>query len=335
MKKILITGGSGFIGSFVVEEALRQGLETWVAVRRTSSREYLRDERIRFIEPNLGNYTELCRQLEEHKREHGTFDYVVHCAGVTKCADEADFERVNTGHTENLVNALRQTGMVPRRLVYLSSLSVMGPVNDRDYRPISQDDEPQPNTAYARSKLKAERFLQEQKDFPCVILRPTGVYGPREKDYFLMAQSIARHVDCSVGFRRQDLTFIYVKDVVQAVFLALEHGRDGGAYFLSDGAVYSSRTFSDLIWEELGHPFLIRLRLPLWVLWTVSEVAGRLAAWRRKSSTLNPDKYKIMKQRNWRCDITPSTTELGYHPQYGLERGVKETIAWYKKEGWI
>ena len=260
MKKILITGGSGFIGSFVVEEALRQGLETWVAVRRTSSREYLRDERIRFIEPNLGNYTELCRQLEEHKREHGAFDYVVHCAGVTKCADEADFERVNTGHTENLVNALRQTGMVPRRLVYLSSLSVMGPVNDHDYRPISQDDEPQPNTAYARSKLKAERFLQEQKDFPCVILRPTGVYGPREKDYFLMAQSIARHVDCSVGFRRQDLTFVYVKDVVEAVFLAIERGRTGAKYFLSDGCVYSSRTFSDLIIRELGNPWVARIK---------------------------------------------------------------------------
>jgi nucleoside-diphosphate-sugar epimerase len=64
-------------------------------------------------------------------------------------------------------------------------------------------------------------------------------------------------------------------------------------------------------------------------------VAERMARLAGKSSTLNGDKYKIMKQRNWRCDITPAERELGYKPEYNLERGVKETIDWYKKEGWL
>ena len=97
------------------------------------------------------------------------------------------------------------------------------------------------------SKLKAEQHLQQLPDFPYVILRPTGVYGPRERDYFMMAQSIKKHLDFSVGYKKQDLTFIYVKDIVQAVFLAIEKGVKQRSYFLSDGKVYSSRTFSELI----------------------------------------------------------------------------------------
>ena len=225
--------------------------------------------------------------------------------------------------------------MVPRQFVYLSSLSVFGAIHEADYAPIREEDTPCPNTAYGVSKLHAEEYIRSLQDFPYVIFRPTGVYGPREKDYYLMAQSIARHVDIAAGFRRQDLTFVYVKDLVQAVCLAVEREVTGRAYFVSDGQVYSSRTFSNLIWNELGKPWLVRFTCPLWLLKTISYVAGNGAKLARKTSTLNPDKYRIMKQRNWRCDIAPLERELGYRPRYLLEEGVKETIEWYKKEGWL
>ena len=99
--KILITGASGFIGSFIVEEALKQGFETWAAVRKSSSKEYLQDERIHFIELNLSSKAQLIEQLRPHQ-----FDYVVHAAGVTKCLNKADFRRINTEGTKNLVDAL-------------------------------------------------------------------------------------------------------------------------------------------------------------------------------------------------------------------------------------
>ena len=138
-----------------------------------------------------------------------------------------------------------------------------------------------------------------------------------------------------VGFRRQDLTFVYVKDIVQAVFLGIEKQISRRAYFLADGRVYQSRAFSDLIRKELGNPFVIRLRCPLIILKVVSLLAEYWAKCRNTTSTLNSDKYRIMKQRNWQCDITPAVKELGYRPEYDLERGVKETIAWYKDKGWL
>lgn len=333
MKRILITGASGFIGSFIIEEALRQGMETWAAVRSSSSRAYLNDQRINFIELDLSDEQRLTEQLKDHQ-----FDYVVHAAGVTKCINKDDFRRVNTEGTRHLVAALRALRMPIERFVFLSSLSVMGAIREQQpYTEIREDDTPQPNTAYGKSKLEAEEALKarSEEQFPYVILRPTGVYGPREKDYFIMARSIKGHSDFAVGYKPQDITFVYVQDVVQAVFLALDHGKTGRAYFLSDGKVYRSATFSNLIRRELGNPWWIRITAPIWILrivTAVGDIIGRLSG---KAIALNNDKYHILRQRNWRCDIQPAIDELGYKPQYDLERGVRETIAWYKKEGWI
>ena len=333
MKRILITGASGFIGSFIVEEALRQGMETWAAVRSSSSRAYLNDQRINFIELDLSDEQRLTEQLKDHQ-----FDYVVHAAGVTKCINKDDFRRVNTEGTRHLVAALRALRMPIERFVFLSSLSVMGAIREQQpYTEIREDDTPQPNTAYGKSKLEAEETLKarSEEQFPYVILRPTGVYGPREKDYFIMAKSIKGHSDFAVGYKPQDITFVYVKDVVQAVFLALDHGKTGRTYFLSDGKVYRSATFSKLIRRELGNPWWIRITAPIWILRIVTAVGDIIGRMSGKAIALNNDKYHILRQRNWRCDIQPAIDELGYKPQYDLERGVRETIAWYKKEGWI
>ena len=329
---ILITGASGFIGSYIVEEASRQGMETWAAVRKSSSREYLQDERIHLLELDLSSRERLVQQLEGY-----SFDYIVHAAGVTKSLHAKDFWKVNTEGTKNLVDAILQLQMPIKRFVYLSSLSIFGPIAERQpYREITEDDIPKPNTAYGKSKLEAERYLDSiGNNFPYIVLRPTGVYGPREKDYFLMAKSIKGHVDFSVGFRRQDITFVYVQDVVQAVFLAFDHGMSGRKYFLSDGKVYQSSAFSNYIHEELGRPWWIRLKAPIWVLRVVTSIGERVGHLTGKITALNKDKYHILKQRNWRCNIEPTMDELGYHPHYDLEKGVKLTIAWYKENNWL
>ena len=329
--RILITGASGFIGSFIVEEALRRGFETWAAVRKSSSRAFLQDERIHFIELDFSSETQLTEQLTGLQ-----FDYIVHAAGVTKCLDPQDFHRINTEGTQHLVHVLKALQMRIERFVYISSLSIMGAIREEQpYEEIRESDTPQPNTAYGRSKLEAEQWLDTVEDLPYVILRPTGVYGPRERDYFMMAKSIRQHIDFAVGFQQQDLTFVYVLDVVQAIFLALERGKTGRKYFLSDGQVYSSRAFSDLIREELGNPWLLRIKAPIWLLRIITfcgEYIGRMTG---QITALNNDKYHIMRQRNWRCDIQPAKDELGYQPRYDLKKGVALAVKWYKENGWL
>ena len=330
MASILITGASGFIGSFIVEEALKRKFAVWAGIRSSSSKKYLRERKIHFLELDFAHPNELRAQLSGHKGTYNKFDYIVHCAGLTKCRDKKEFDLVNYLQTKYFVDTLRELNMVPKQFIYISTLSVFGPVHEKDYAPIKETDICAPNTAYGLSKLKAELYIQSIPGFPYVFYRPTGVYGPREMDYFLMAKSIRNHMDFSVGFKRQDLTFVYVKDIVQAIFLGIEKQISRRAYFLSDGKVYKSSAFSDLIRKELGNPYVIRLRCPLIVLKVVSLLAEFVATRSGKSSTLNSDKYKIMKQRNWQCDITPVMKELGYVPEYDLEKGVKEAIAWYK-----
>ena len=330
--RILITGASGFIGSFIVEEALKRNMEVWAAVRKTTSRKYLTDNRINFIELDFSSKDMLKQQLSGHM-----FDFVVHAAGVTKCLDKNDFKRMNTEGTRNFVDALIELAMPLKRFVFLSSLSVYGAIHEQQpYQDITENDCPKPNTAYGKSKLDAERYLDSiGNDFPYVILRPTGVYGPREKDYFLMAESIKRHVDFAVGFKRQDITFVYVLDVVQAVFLALDHGMSGRKYFLSDGEVYQSTDFSDLLKKEMGIGWMLRIVAPVWVLRAVAWAGEKISHITKRPIALNNDKYNILKQRNWRCDIEPTMDELGYHPHYKLKDGVKLAVEWYKQNGWL
>ena len=337
MKSILITGASGFIGSFLVERGLEAGMNVWAALRATSSRKYLTDSRTQFIELDLGHDERLRAQLKAHAEQHGPFDYVIHAAGATKCRRPEDFQKTNAEGTLRLALSLLETGALrpEGRFVFLSSLSVCGPVHEIDFEPITENDTPLPNTAYGRSKLQAERYLADVPGLNYVVLRPTGVYGPRERDYFMMAKSIRQHVDFAVGFRPQVLTFIYVADLVEAAYLALDRGPRGAVYPLSDGRQYTSRTFSDLLQLELGVKRVVHLTAPLWVLWLVSCIAGKAAALLGRTSTLNLDKYRIMRQRNWKCSIEAARRDLGYRPQWPLTRGVRAAVEWYKAEGWL
>lgn len=330
--KVLVTGASGFIGSFIVEESLRRGYETWAAVRKTSSRRYLQDSRIHFIELAFGDEDAMTEQFRRHQ-----FDYIVDAAGATKCRDAADYFRVNTDGVKAMVNALLRSGMDVRKFVFFSSLSAYGAPREKEPHEDIRDTDPMmPNTAYGKSKLEAERFLATVKDrLNYTILRPTGVYGPREKDYFLMVKSISQHMDAAVGYSRQDITFVYVMDVVVAVFLAFGQKESGRGYFLSDGNVYESATFSHLVRQELGNPWCLRIVMPICIMKVVCTLGSWWANVSGKITALNKDKFHILAQRNWRCDITPARRDLGYTPKTDLKEGVKRTVAWYKQEGWI
>ena len=358
MTKILITGASGFIGSFIAERALEAGMEVWAGVRSTSSRKYLGDKRLHFTNLDFDSEQALRETFEKAKCDFGAWDVIVHAAGITKSRWRNMFFRVNYDGTRRMVTALRNAGAVPGQFIYLSSLSVLGAIREQPqephadsdpfgskgqsgelqtvvYQAMKSSDMPVPNTAYGLSKAAAENYLVNTPDFPWLILRPTGVYGPREKDYFLMAKSIARHVDFAVGMKPQEITFIYVKDVVNAVFAAIAKGATHKTYLLSDGRTYESRAFGHLLQTEMGVKGVARIKAPLWLLHAVCAIEEKTANLTGKTPTLNLDKYKILKQRNWQCDISDTVEDLGFHAEYDLPRGVAETVKWYKENNWI
>jgi len=335
MKKILITGASGFIGSFYVDEALKKGWEVWAGVRWSSNRQYLTDNTIHFIDLKYEHAEALQLQLEEHCAQYGKWDYVIHNAGLTKSADDASFFRVNHDYTINLINAFRKSGNTPEKFVYMSSLGAFGPGDEIHYAPLRTEDSPNPNTAYGLSKIQSERYIQSLPDFPYIILRPTGVYGPREKDYFLMVRMINRGLDVAVGFKPQLLNFIYVKDLVKVCFSAIESPIRNRIWFVADGDVYSSQEYTGIVKGILKKKYVLRITFPLFVVKAVSTIAGAFCWLTGKASLLNPDKYQIIKQRNWTCDSSALQKDLGFVPSYSLQKGMEETVEWYYKNGWL
>ena len=338
--KILITGASGFIGSFLCEESLKRGMETWAGMRAHSSRRWLTDERLKFATLDMTDVERLKEQLSAYQQEVGRWDVIIHAGGATKCLKREDFDFHNYICTKNFVEALQALEMMPSQFLYVSSLSVLGPIReqqnaDGSYNDMLSSDTPAPNTAYGESKVKSEAYLRGIEGV--TIFRPTGVYGPREKDYFMMAKSIKQHVDFAVGYKKQVITFVYVRDLVGAIFSAIGKAdvASGKTYLVSDGNNYDSRAFSDLIQKELGVKCVLHIKAPLWLLRVISAVAEGISKLTRQPSTLNGDKYRIMSQRNWQCDISPLKKDLGFVPEWPLERGVKECMEWYRVNKWL
>ncbi|MDR1645232.1 MAG: NAD(P)-dependent oxidoreductase [Tannerellaceae bacterium] len=335
-KKVLITGASGFIGRFLVEEALAGGHETWAGVRASSKLDHLQDPRIHLIDLPYDDKEKLTRQLTQFVSEHGPWDYVIHNAGLTKTLNRKDFFRVNAGYTRHFIEALAAAGCEPQKFLLMSSLSSYGKGDEQTFAPIRRDDPQLPDSDYGKSKLEAECIVRHQSYFPYVILRPTGVYGPGEKDYFMEMKSIQSGFDFTAGLSPQRISFIYVKDLARAALSAVRNEAILNThYFVSDGNTYTDTEFARLIRDILGKKHLLRVRIPMGLVFLAclcSEWTGKLSG---KSMTLNLDKYFILKGRNWICESTPLWRDLDMTPAYDLRQGLQETIEWYRKEGWL
>ncbi len=237
MKKVLITGASGFIGSFLVEEALKRNYEVYAGVRKSSSRKYLLNSAIRFFEMDFSQKDILKKEIENAPR----FDYIIHAAGVVKSCNKKDFITINYHYTKELIEILKNTDKVPDKFIFISSLAVFGPGNENTLQPIKPTDNPHPVTMYGKSKLLAEQFILSLTSFPYIILRPTGVYGPREKDYFIVYKSFKQGIESYIGRKEQYLTFLYVTDLSKLVFDALKSKIAGKAYFVTDLKQYTAQ----------------------------------------------------------------------------------------------
>ena len=333
-KRILVVGAGGFAGGFIVAEALRRGYEVWAGVRESTSRRFLTDPAIKFLILDFDEPQTLADSLADALPDGEKWDWIVYNLGATKALHFMDFARINHDYLVSFLDALKATGKVPEKLLYMSSLSVMGPGDEKNYTPFTPKSIPHPKTRYGTSKLKAEMALATS-GVPYIIFRCTGIYGPHERDYFLMFKSIQSGVDFSVGYRRQLLTFIYIEDLARAIFDALEKAPTGKTYIIAEDRAYTQKEFRSIVARKLGKKHVLPVVAPIWVLKGVCAVSGLIGKMQGKPQTLNPDKYRIMKQRNWCADISDARADFGFNPSTSLAEGVSRAIDWYREAGWL
>lgn len=330
MKKILITGASGFVGSHLVEEALRRDLRVFAGIRKSSSREYLQDQRIQFIELNFGDREQMTGELARNR-----FDYIIHNAGVVTASKLEEYWRVNFEYVKNFTDAILASGHMPEKFTFISSAASYGPASASDLTDfLTEEAEPNPINTYGKAKLAAEQHLAKIPGFPYVILRPTGVYGPREKEILTFFKLVNRNLEGYIGTRRQHLAFVYVKDLARVVLDATTSNVSQKSYFVSDGRYYAQWDLGKTA-KRILNKKTFRIHVPIglvrsiaWGLEQIGKIQGRQPA-------LNLEKVRILESVNWKCDIEPLKEDLNFQPQYDLEEGLKETLIWYKENKWL
>jgi len=321
--RVLVTGGTGFLGSHLIEKLLEErNVEVYALVRDPS--------RLRWLE-GIGSVRLLAGDLQNVPPLPAGLSSVFHLAGLTKTLKSSEYYTVNQEGTASLLRALKgQSG--PLRFVQLSSIAAGGP--SAPGRSVGEGDPPRPVSPYGESKLLAETETLNYKDrFSIVILRAAAIYGPRDEDFLEYFRWMKRGILPLVGRRLKSLSLCFVRDAVRAVLLAAKPGLPSGDIFnIADSKVYS--------WEDIGRTVanllgknLIRVRVPHWTAYlasAASEGIGRLGG---GAHALNMGKFKQMKPDGWVVDVRKARQDLGFETRFSLEEGLGETIAWYLWQG--
>lgn len=321
--RVLVTGGTGFLGSHLVEALLeRSGTDVYALVRDPSKPRWLAGvDGVRFIAGDLERVPGLPAGLTA----------VYHLAGLTKTHRTSAYYSVNQGGTANLLRALEgQAG--PVRFVHLSSLAAVGP--SEAGRAVPETDPPAPISPYGRSKLLAEEEVLKRRDrFSVGILRAAAIYGPRDEDFLEYLRWVRRGVKPVIG--RQVLSLLFVRDAVRACLLAGEPGRPSGEVFnIADPQPYAWDDISRITARHLEKR-TVPILLPVWTATLAALTSAGL--WRlsgKGGSFYNLSKVKQMKQ-DWIADTAKARRGLGFETLFTLEQGLAETIAWYRWQGWL
>lgn len=325
--KLLITGGSGFVGSHLVDRQLERGRRVRCLVRRSSNLRYLKDPNIELAYGGLDDSTDWDEAFAD-------VDTVYHVAGTTFARRAEHYFAANHKGTETILGeAVKRRDRI-KRFVYISSLAAIGP--GRDGRPVDETTSPAPVTPYGRSKLAAEEAVNAARDLlPITIVRPPAVYGPRDYGIFEFFKAVKGGMFPMIGRRDKRVSLVHVRDLVEGIILAGEsEASTGRTYFISSEDDYSMRAVADLMAALMSRSLRV-ISLPTAIAYAVAAAAEAAAFVLRKPPVINRDKVTDLSQTCWTCSIERAKTELGYNPQVPLEQGLGETLAWYKREGWL
>ncbi len=323
----LVTGANGFVGSHVTEALLARGYRVRCMARRTSNLRFIAELPVEIVFGDLEDEASLrqaCRGA----------DVVCHCAALTRAMTEEQFFRANTHGTILLARSCLEVNGTLRRFLYVSSQTATGPSLAEDDH-LDESSTPHPLTWYAKSKREAERALATLADrLPVTVIRPAAVFGPRDRDFLTYFSLVKRGLKLKLGRIERRISFIYVSDLVDLMLLALESPEAEGETYCGCGGDSSYAEFSDIIARALDKRAL-RVTLPEAVLTPMtlwSRVQARITG---QVPLLNDQRLQDLRQPYWLCSGEKARRELGWAAQHDLEEAVKQTAAWYLREGWI
>lgn len=320
--KALVTGGTGFIGTHLVDLLLARGFEVYVLVRNANKEPSLLKKKIHLLRGDLFSIPGLPAGL----------DIVFHLAGKTRTLSSNDYYTVNQEGTASLFRSLAASRERPKAIL-LSSQAAAGP--SFAGRPLRETDPPHPVTPYGWSKLRGEQeALKFKDDFPVVIVRSCSVFGPLDRDFLGYFRLAAKGIVLTMAGNKAG-NIIYVKDLAEALFLCARTEIPSGEIFhIGDSHMYT--------WEQLGIAVAAttgkrcrKIKIPNGLVYLIALLNEARYHLTRKPGILDRDKYCDLVQPGWLLDVRKAAEMLSFQTHYPLEQAVRETVSWYLAKGWL
>ncbi len=329
--KVFVTGATGFVGSHLVDALLERGDEVVCLVR--SEAKFKRIFADRAPCPVIGDLDD----GEALRAGCEGAEVVFHSAALTAARDRAEFFEVNVGATRRLLDAVAEAAPGLGRFVHVSSQAAAGP--SISGHPRTEADPSEPVSAYGASKLAGEKAVRES-GLPWTIVRPPGVYGPRDMAFLTVFKIARTGILPTFGSAAQELSLVYVHDLIDALIAAADcETSRSKIYFACHPEVVTTRDLAGVFYRavrgldtgDVAAPRVVSL--PGWLtraVMTVTGTAGRLAG---RATMLSPDKAKELLAEAWTCTADSIRDDTGWQAKVPLATGARETVLWYRQQG--
>lgn len=324
---ILITGATGFVGSHVAERLVADGHNVRALVRGTSDLKWIRGLDIETVKGNMLDPASLKDAMQG-------IEAVVHIAGVTASNTKQGFIDGNVTATKGLLEAAKLYAPNLQRFVHISSQTAGGPSPEGVLR--TEDMPANPLTTYATSKLGAEEAVMEYYTvFNGTILRLPVIYGPRDSAVHTFFQTVSRGIKPLIGFSEKYVNLLHVTDIAESVSLALTSDKaKNRLYNIGSSEHKNWRELSDIA-AKIMNKRGIFVNIPHAAVTLIAGLSEAASKFKTKPSVLNWEKRLDITESRWMMDTSRVTNELGFIPKVSVEDGFRDTIEWYKKEGWL
>ncbi len=324
MKKIVITGSNGFIGSFLAKELIQQKYDVTCFVRYGSNIELL-PENSKIVYVDYSKEKEIYNLLQNQ-------EIIIHVAALTRAKKWEQFKKINIDLTEKLIN-LYNTSNFLKQFIFISSQAAAGPAINKN--PKTESDLCNPISMYGKSKLSAEKIIKEKAEKPWTIIRPVAVFGPGEKDFLQIFKMVKKHISISAGYSKKYINLISVNDLTDIIIKTMGNQKAfNQVFFASDGNVYSLDDFISNL-EKALNTYSIRFRIPEMLLLPAALFSEFCAFHREKIPLFNREKVKEMKQQYWLVSNQKVKELLNFNTSTDLYTNLKKTYEWYKEKDWM
>lgn len=324
---VLVTGGTGFIGRYFIPQLLEQGHKVRLLVRNLNKAKGLFKDTCEYFIGDVTDRVSLVGCCDG-------IDIVYHM--VAKVGNQLPstenlsmFRAINVEGTKNIVDESKKTGV--SRFIFVSSIAAMGIVKTT---PITEESQCMPYLPYQVTKYEAEQLLNDyhkEDGFPCIIVRPTKVYGAGEHEYsyLTLAKLCKKGIFPKVGSGNNYISNIYVTDLVQALIKLVDNGVEGETYILTSDGSINFTEIGKIIARVIGKKIII-IPVPAGIMLCLATV---------EEAVFNAIKKKpIVTKRNIESniadrvyDISKAKEQLNYLPEVSMEQGIVKTVKWYKK----